>query len=178
MIINTVAVLLLIWALFLMYWVTSAFIGFVRTRVPFVPSPKNDIEFIVRELNISEKDVFYELGSGNGRVVFLVEKLSGAKSVGFELTGWTYWYAKFKAKIIKSKAQFFNKDFFKEPWHEATVIYCYLYPPLMKKMEEKFLRETKSGSVAIVRDFPFPALKPNVLHKMPNDHHFYIYKKM
>lgn len=177
MIINIVAVLLLIWALFLMYWVTSAFIGFLRTRVPFVPSPQNDIEFIVRELKISKNDVFYELGSGNGRVVFLVEKLTGAKSVGFELTGWTYLYAKFMAKIFKSKSIFINQDFFSVPWREATVIYCYLYPPLMKKIEDKFLREMRSGSTAIVRDFPFPTLKHSILYKMPNDHCFFVYKK-
>lgn len=177
MLINIVAIVLLIWVLGLMYWITSAFVGFVRTRVPFVPSPEADIEFIVKELPISSKDVFYELGSGNGRVVFVVEKLTGAKSVGFELTGWTHWYAKLKAFVNKSRAIFYKKNFFKVPWHEASVIYCYLYPPLMGKIEEKFLAELKPGSVAIIRDFPFPTLKPEQVYNRPHGHELYVYRK-
>jgi hypothetical protein len=120
--------------------------------------------------------VFYDLGSGNGKVVFLVESLSGAKVKGFELSWWTVLFAKLKAKIIRSKAEFNNKNFFKADWSGASIIYCYLYPPLMGRIEEKFQKEMKPGSIAIVRDFPFPRLPYAEKYYLPKEHEIYVYR--
>ncbi len=171
-------IVFLIFTILLLFIITSAFFGFVRTRVPFVPTGDSDVEFIAKELGITSRDVFYELGSGNGKVCFGLEKLTGAKCVGYELTRWTYLWAKIKALIIGSKSKFYRKDFFKEDWSKATVIYGYLYPPLMYRIKEKFLEECKPGTKAIMRDFFLPGLKPNVVYKRPNDHEIYVYIKV
>lgn len=166
----------LLFAVILLFVVASEFVAFLLTRVPFVPTDAGDVEFIVRKLKLTAKDNFYDLGSGNGRVLFLVEKLSGAKTVGFELGWWTILYAKIKASLKKSKAKFKNQNFFNADWSEATVIYCYLYPPLMGRIEEKFLKELKPGSMAIVRDFPFPKLAYQEKYYLPKNHEIYVYK--
>ena len=69
-------VLMFLFALLLLFVIISAFLGFLLTRVPFVPTRASEIEFIVKELGITSRDVFYDLGSGDGKVVFLIEKLS------------------------------------------------------------------------------------------------------
>src|SRR5438128_2266947 len=92
--------------------IISAFVGFVVTRVPFVSTARKDIEIIVKHLPITEKDFFFDLGSGDGKVVFIVEELSGAKTRGFELTLWTYFLAKIKKVFKHSQAQFRNQNFF------------------------------------------------------------------
>lgn len=163
-------------ALVLLFIITSAFIGFVITRVPFVPTSEGDIRYIVEKLGITSRDVFYDLGSGDGKVALLVEKLSGAKVRGYELTWWTHLLAKIKAKASGSKAEFKNQNFFKVNWSEANIIYCYLYPPLMARVEEKFKAEMNPGSIAVVRDFPFPNLEPDQVLVMPKKHEIYIYK--
>ena len=178
-------------ALFLLFIIASAFVGFLITRVPFVPTYTGDIKFIVDKLHISSKDVFYDLGSGNGKVVFLVEKLTGARVTGYELTWWTHLWAKIRLKIqdlgfkIKhgnpaespsKRISFSNKNFFKQDWSGANIIYCYLYPPLMGKIEEKFVSNMKPGSIAIVRDFPFPNMGYEQKYYLPKDHEIYVYK--
>lgn len=157
--------------------ITSAFLGFLFTKVPFVPTNTEDVEFFLKKLSIGPRDVFYDLGSGDGKVVFLVERHSGAKTVGFELAWWTHILAKIKAKFKKSKAIFKNQNFFKTDWKEATVIYGYLYPPLMGRVEEKFLANCKPGTFAVIRDFPFPNLKPLEIICRPKNHELYIYLK-
>ena len=164
-------------ALVLLFVIISEFVAFVRTRVPFVPTHAGDIEFIVKKLGITPGDVFYDLGSGNGKVVFLVEKLSGAKVTGFELGWWTILFAKLKAAMNKSKAKFIAKNFFKEDWSGANYIYGYLYPPLMGRIEEKFLADCKPGSIAIIRDFPFPNMPHSEKYFLPKKHEIYIYRK-
>ncbi|MBL8029801.1 MAG: hypothetical protein JNN11_00980 [Candidatus Doudnabacteria bacterium] len=173
----------LLFTCFLLFIISSAFIGFVRTRVPFVPTSDADVEFLVKELGIRNQDVFYELGSGNGKVCFAVTRQTGAKTVGYELTRWTHLWAVVKSKFKNrppvggSKIQFKRKDFFKEDWSQATVIYGYLYPPLMSRVKEKFLNECKPGTKAIMRDFFLPNLEPNAVYKRPNDHEIYVYIK-
>lgn len=168
---------MLAFSVLLLFVITSAFLGFLLTRVPFVPTYASDVEFFVKKLGISTKDTFYDLGSGDGKVVFLVEKLSGAKAKGFELTWWTHWLARAKKIFKKSRAQFVNRNFFKQDWSEATVIYGYLYPPLMGRVKEKFLTECKPGSIAVIRDFPFPGLEPTEKIYRPKNHELYIYTK-
>ena len=167
---------MLLFALLLLVVVSSAFFGFLRTRVPFVPTYNSDIKFILGKIKLDSNSVFYDLGSGDGSVVLLVEKLTGAKGVGFELTMWTNLLAKLKARLQGRKSKFYKKDFFKADWSEATVIYCYLYPPLMGRIEEKFKQELKPGGVAIVRDFPFPNMNYSEKYYLPKDHEIYIYR--
>jgi hypothetical protein len=167
---------MLVLAWVLLFIILSEFVAFLRTRVPFVPTHAGDIRFIVEKLKLSPTDVFYDLGSGNGKVVFLVEKLSGAKTVGFELGWWTILFSKLKAKFKNSLAKFKNQDFFQANWSEANIIYCYLYPPLMGRIEEKFASELKPGSIAIVRDFPFPTMSYAEKYYLPKDHEIYIYR--
>ena len=41
----------------------------------------------------------------------------------------------------------------------------------MGRVEEKFLAECKIGTKAIIRDFPFPNLKPNqIYNRKPTEH--------
>lgn len=138
--------LLLVLVVVLLFVIVSEFVAFLRTRVPFVPTHAGDIEFIVKRLGISTRDVFYDLGSGNGKVVFLVNKLSGATCVGFELSWWTFLFARIKSKVNgqMSKVAFKNKNFFKADWSGANYIYGYLYPPLMGRVEEKFLADCRA----------------------------------
>lgn len=180
MLLLTILIIFLLFTWLLLFVIFSAFLGFVLTRVPFVPTYRSDIEFIVKKLGISSSDMFYDLGSGDGKVVLLVNELSGASGVGFELTWWTHLLAKLKSKIKgqMSKVKFRNQNFFKHSWQDADYIYGYLYPPLMRRVEEKFLADCKPGSVAIIRDFPFPNLKPTEVFYRPKDHEIYIYKKM
>jgi hypothetical protein len=171
-----ILLIFLIWAMVMLFVMLSSLVGFVRTRVPFVPTSDSDVKLIVEKLKVSSSNVFYDLGSGDGRVVFLVNKLTGAKGVGFELTWWTHLLAQARLRIIdlrfkrsKGEVEFRNEDFFKTSWNEATVIYGYLYPPLMGRVEEKFLADCKPGTVAVIRDFPFPNLEPSEIITTGND---------
>lgn len=173
-------ILMLLLAALTLFVNFSGFLGFLITRVPYVRTYKSDIEFFVKKLKISSSDIFYDLGSGDGRVCFLVNQLTGAKCVGFELTWWTYLLAEIRLMIKdkRLKVEFKNQNFFKHNWSEATVIYGYLYPPLMGRVEEKFLADCRPGSLAIIRDFPLPNLKPTEVFYLPKKHEIYIYKKM
>lgn len=169
--------LFLVFLFFLMlFYLASSFWGFLRTKVPFVPTHVEDIREIAKSLAIDSRHTFFDLGSGSGRVVFLIEKITGARSRGYEFTYFWYLWSVLKKRLLGSRAKFIRGDFFGKNWSEADFIYAYLYPPLMNRVEEKYQADCKPGTVAILRDFSFPNLKPISILKTASNHKIYIYK--
>lgn len=166
----------LIGALFILFFITSSFFGFIMTRVPFVPTAARDIRAIAERVPMSNTDIIYDLGSGNGKVAFMLEKITGARTVGFEAMLWTHWYAQLKRLLTGSRAKFVRGNFFKHDWSEATVIYCYLYPPLMTQIGKKVLVECSTGTTLIVRDFPIANWQHVDYFRTHGRHEVFVYK--
>jgi hypothetical protein len=160
----------------LLLMMLTELLNFVQTRVPFVPTAKADIEDMVSRMGITEQDYVYDLGSGNGKVVFAIEQLTQARTKGLQRGGWTQWYARIKAKLIGSQAQFVTGNFFGHSWGEATVIYAYLYPFLMRSVADKAWEECRPGTKIIVRDFYLPEKESVEIWKTPTGHTMYWYE--
>lgn len=162
-------------ALMIMYIAITELSNFVQTQVPFIPTTTIDIAQIVKQVGISQKDIVFDLGSGNGRVIFEIEKLSGAQVRGFQRWGWTQGYAHIRKRLIKSQAQLVTGNFFNYSWSDATIVYTYLYPFLMQQVSEKVLRDCKPGTKIIARDFPIPDVQFDHSWKTPTGHTMYSY---
>lgn len=173
--VTIISFLLLAGSLLIVVIMVTEMIAFVRSRVPFVPTTKVDVLDLVQRLPITNQDYVFDLGSGNGKVVFLIEQASGARVKGIQYGGWTQWYAKLKKLFTKSKAELINGNFHNYPWAEATVIYGYLYPPLMRAIGEKILAECKPGTRVVVRDFPIPNLEMADMWMTPSGHSMHLY---
>lgn len=150
-------------------------INFIQTRVPFVPTKKVDLVDMITRVGILNTDFVLDLGSGNGKVLFVVERLTGARTRGIQRAGWAQIFAKLRKLFTGSKAEFISGDFFKKPWGEATVIYSYLFPPLMRSVGEKFVEECSAGTKLICRDFSIPQLVPKLTWQTPSGHKMYLY---
>src|SRR3989338_8043413 len=89
----------------------SSVIALFFTRVPFVPTPKRNVEIIIDQLDLKPGQVFYDLGCGDGRFLLEAEK-RGAKAIGFEISPWAYCRAKINLAWHKSQAKIFYKNFY------------------------------------------------------------------
>lgn len=173
--ISTLPWVFLAWTGLLLFIILTELSNFIMTHVPFVPTRKKDIEDLVKRVNIQPGDKFYDIGSGNGKVVFLIEKLTGAQTMGLQRAGWTQTYAKLKKRLIGSKARFISGNFFDHPWQEANVIYAYLYPFLMSQVGEKAMQDCRPGTKIIARDFYIPNLRLSDSWQTPSNHKIYLY---
>ncbi len=165
----------LILSLGLVFVMISSLVSFVITAVPFIPSPVKDVRTVAQHLGLSAKDHVYDLGSGNGRVLFEIESVSGARTTGYELMRWTHIYARTLGLMKHSRAQFIRRNFLKENLSTATVVYCYLYPHLMTKVGEKVMAECKPGTTVVSRDFRIPNLIQTDHIQLNKTHEVYIY---
>lgn len=128
-------------------------------RVPFVPSNSETIRRLLENLELPDGAVFYDLGCGDGKVLAAVKKrFPNVTAIGYErawlplVLGWLkYW---------RFGVQLRNADFYHADLHDATVVFCYLLPPVMQRFADFAKTALKPGTQIIAHDFPLPGWTP------------------
>ena len=154
--------------------------GYARTGVPFIPRPKKSQEGIFELMNLKEGETLVDLGCGDATLLIAAEKKYNIKTIGYELSPAAFIIAKINIFLKKSKTQVFLKDFFKADLSQADIIFCYLFPFLMKKISENLKKELKPGARIVSLAFPLPDWpneKKEYLDKEKKRGKIYIYYK-
>ena len=135
--------------------------------VPFVPTRNCSLEQIFDNIAFTKQDVFYDLGSGDGRLPFYINKRYGIKSVGIELNPLLYWFSQLKKNFTKNdKVNFFRKNFFDLNLSKATVIYLFLFPEVVNRLYPKFSKECKKGTIIISHGFKIKTLQKKLVNTL------------
>ena len=139
------------------------------TRVPFVRTPKEVVQLILREVKISAADTVYDLGCGDAELLITAEKKFGVKTVGFETSPFAWQKARFNIAVSRSKTKLVFKNLFNVDLAPADIIYCFLVPTLMPRLAEKLKKELKSGTKVISYAYPLPNWTPlKTVSPLPN----------
>ena len=158
--------IILLIAQFLVVLLSAALLVFAFSclpmPVPYLPSRRGTIDKALRELALAPEDTFYDIGCGDGRVVFAAHRLQPlAHCIGLEKRlGWHLW-ARLVQSRIKDSAhiEFRRGDFYTTSFADATKVYVFLCTSVMAELEPKFERELK-GTLLVSCNFPFPTKKP------------------
>lgn len=154
-----------------------------RTRVPIVITPKKYIKYLFSRkdvLNINSDMVVYELGSAWGYFSFEAARRGAKKIIGFELSVVHCYYAKLKAWLTGSRAEFYVRDFFKEDLSRANIVYVFLVPGVVSQVWQKMKKECRPGTVMVLLGHEldeeqfYAKIKTNP--KKEKSTHFYFYK--
>jgi SAM-dependent methyltransferase len=131
--------------------------------VPFVPTPQVVVDEMLRLAAVGPKDVVYDLGSGDGRIVISAASKFGARAVGVELNEHLIYQSEESARQanVESRVKFLQQDFFKTDFSEASVVTLYLLPAVMKRLRERML-QLKPGTRLVAHDFDFEDWRPDV----------------
>lgn len=133
---------------------------FAGSDAPYIPTKMETIRKILKLAGVKKGKKFYELGSGDGRVVITAAKL-GANSYGIEQSWLRVIYSILKAKKLHLKrAHFFHGNIFKKTYTDGDIVYIYLLNKGVSRLEEKLKKELKKGSIVITQTYHFPNWKP------------------
>jgi len=145
-------VIFLLLILFMFYFLSMVISDFFG--VPFVPTRQRSLEEIFSQIKIKKTDVFYDLGAGDGRLVFFVNKFFGIRAYGVELNPLLHLFSRIKAKWLKTKrVVFIKKSFFDTDLSKATIIYLFLFPEVVEKLSAKLKKECSKGTIIISHGF-------------------------
>lgn len=147
--------------------------------VPTVYTPKKAVSLMVREANLKDGQIIYDLGAGNGRILFEAAKKKKVFALGYELFWPVYFWTKVKNLFIskKGKVKILFSDFWLADFKNVNVIFCFLMPKAMQKVGEKFKKEVKRDAKLISYCFKVDNLKPQKVIKLEGIAPIYVYVK-
>jgi SAM-dependent methyltransferase len=116
--------------------------------VPYEPTSYGIAREMLNMAGVTSKDLIYDLGCGDGRIVIMAAKERGAKGVGVDLDPERIRESRENAKAagVTHLIRFFERDLFDTDISQATVVMLYLYPEVNLKLRPKLLRELKPGT--------------------------------
>ncbi|MCL4360182.1 hypothetical protein M1555_02910 [Patescibacteria group bacterium] len=156
-------------ALFI-FFLSLAFV----TGAPFVPSTDETADAMIRLAAIRRGTKIYDLGSGDGKLLFRAAR-AGGTAVGYEinplLVFWTW------IRILVSPDRSRTRVRWKNFWHAglpgADIVFVYLLPWRMEKLEGYLRKTLKPGTRIVSNSFIFPNL-----NKITEDqkNHVYVFR--
>jgi len=134
--------------------------------VPFVPTRTKDLARIFSYVKLSTSDIFYDLGCGNGSVVFFAAEHFQAQCIGIELNKILYALCLFRKKHFEKThtTQFFHEDLYATHLKQATVVYFFLYPEIVAQLTNKLLAECKKNTLIISHGFKIKGWSKKRVH--------------
>lgn len=123
--------------------------------VIYVPTPPAVVEAMLKMAKVTDKDVVYDLGSGDGRIPITAAKTYGARGIGIDIDPQRIAEANENAKAagVTDKVTFLNQDLFASDFRDATVVTLYLLPSLNEKLRPKLQSELKPGTRIVSHSF-------------------------
>jgi cyclopropane fatty-acyl-phospholipid synthase-like methyltransferase len=134
---------------------------------PFVPTPMDAVRKMLKLANIKKGDVVYDIGCGDGRMVYVAANEYGAKATGLELSPLVYAFARIRKLLWRSKAKILFRNFKTQNFRDADVIVCYLMPETLEKLRPKLEAELKPGARIVSYAFQMASWKE--ARKEPKD---------
>jgi SAM-dependent methyltransferase len=116
--------------------------------VRYEPSTEIITLAMLKLAKVTSKDVVYDLGCGDGRVVIMAVKEFGASGVGIDIDPERIKESRANAAKagVKSRIEFRTGDLFEADISKATVVMLYLWPWVNLKLRPKLLKELKPGT--------------------------------
>jgi SAM-dependent methyltransferase len=148
-----------------------------RLDVPYVPTPDEIVSEMIRMAGISENDVVYDLGCGDGRIVITACQKTGARGVGVDIDPERISESRSNAKAanIESKVTFIQQDLFKADFSEATVLALYLLPEINVKLRPRILNDMRPGSRIISHNYSMGEWLPDTARHLDARHSIYFW---
>jgi hypothetical protein len=138
----------------LILFLTLAFV----TGAPFVPSTQKASLAMIALAKIKSGDVVYDLGSGDGRLLFLAAK-KGARAIGYEINPFLVFYTWVKIQFSPERklVEVHWRNFWSCDLSKATIVFVYLLPWRMKELEQKLIKSVKPSARIVSNSFIFPS---------------------
>ncbi|UCD08487.1 MAG: class I SAM-dependent methyltransferase [Dehalococcoidales bacterium] len=144
--------------------------------VKYVPTPPQLIDTFFELAPVTADDVVYDLGSGDGRLLFTALERGAGRCVGIDIDPHCVYIAREEAKNkgLDQQVTFIEGDVLDQDLSEATVIFVYLIQSGIAFLRPKFETELRPGTRIVVETYSVQGLKP-VKVKEAGKRFFYLY---
>lgn len=131
--------------------------------IKYVPTPQKVVNKMLEAAKVSEGDIVFDLGSGDGRIPIAAVKDFGAKrGVGVDIDAELIQKANENARAagVADRVEFIQDDLFRINVGEATVVTLYLGNELNRKLRPHLLEKLKPGTRLVSHNYDMGDWKP------------------
>ena len=145
----------------------------------YAPTPVEAVEAMLELAQVTESDIVYDLGCGDGRVLVFASKLYGCRSVGIDIdpdcvaaanrnvNANCLWHlVRVEEGDILAKETDFSR---------ATVVTLYLMEDLLTELKSRLDKQLTPGTRIVCFEKPIPDVKPTQQVKV-SGHTLYLYR--
>ena len=129
--------------------------------VPYVPSKPEVVATMLRMAKVTEDDLLYDLGCGDGRIVITAAELYGTRGVGIDIDPDRIQESKENATKanVGHLVKFQEQDIFQADFHEATVVSLYLLTSVNLRLRPNLLAQLRPGTRIVSHNYAMDTWK-------------------
>jgi SAM-dependent methyltransferase len=148
---------------------------------PFVPTPELVVAKMLEAAELKPGETLYDLGCGDGRILFVAAQKFGANAVGVELSAKLVKNATKRALQLglQQQVKVIEGNLLDVNLRAADVVTLYLMRLSNERLKPNLRKQLKPGARVVSHDYPIPGWKPqriesvSVLHRV---HTIYVYR--
>ncbi len=140
-----------------------------RSVAPYVPTPWHVVERMLVEADVTEDDIVFDLGSGDGRILMRAAKDRGARGVGYEINPDLVEEARsaVAAAGVSHQVEIRQGDIFEADLSRATVVTLFLMTSAHRRLRPKLLEELRPGTRIACYKWEIPGWNPSKTVTVP-----------
>jgi SAM-dependent methyltransferase len=129
---------------------------------PWLQSPQAAVERMLELAQVTSKDVVYDLGCGNGRIVLEAAATRGARGVGVDIAADLIEAGRDTARRlgVDHLVSFALRDAMETDLSPATVVVLYLPPASVLRLRAKLESELRPGARVVAHEIDIPGWIP------------------
>ena len=134
--------------------------------VPFLVTPPEIVEQMLRLARVGPADTVYDLGSGDGRLVIAaVRDFRARAAIGIEIDPALVAQSREHARRtgVGDRVTFLQQDFFRADLGPASVVTLYLTRDVNLRLRPKLLAELRPGTRVVSFDFDMGEWEPQAV---------------
>ena len=153
----------------------------VTCQIIYVPTPQPVVDKMLDMAKVTDKDIVFDLGCGDGRVVATAAKKYGAKGIGVDIDPERIKDSNetVKKQGVEKLVEIRQGDALKvKDLEKGTVVMLYMLDEFMKKLEPIAKKRLPKGARIVSHDFRFPNWEPDAVVEFQGperSHNLYLY---
>jgi cyclopropane fatty-acyl-phospholipid synthase-like methyltransferase len=140
-------------------------------------APQAVVDAMLKMAHVTARDVVYDLGCGDGRIVITAAKTYGARGVGIDIDPDRIREARENVQKagVANLVKIVEGDLFATSLREATVVTLYLLPSLNRRLMPKLRAELRPGTRIVSHSFAMGDDWPPEQEQKVNEHAIYLW---
>jgi SAM-dependent methyltransferase len=140
-------------------------VGAGQSLAPFVPTPPDVVERMLRLAEVTPSDIVYDLGCGDGRIVITAAATFGARGVGVDLDAGLVRRAEAGARAagVGDRVRFAVQNALETDVSEATVVTLYLLSASNVRLRAGLTRQLRPGARIVSHNYGMGDWQPDAV---------------